>query len=88
MFQDAKVMSEHKVDIKASTIIGTRQNTQAKIVKQVSSWRPVTVTWARLKQSRAAAAPTDRSEQSKRAALTTSTVATTKTVRNTSDEFS
>ena len=35
VFQDAKVMSEHKVDIEVSTIIGLGQNTEAKFVKQV-----------------------------------------------------
>ena len=39
-FQDAKVMSEHEVDINASTIIGTGQNMKTKVVKQVPSWRP------------------------------------------------
>ena len=41
VFQDVKAMKEHKVDIKVSTIIGT----EAKIVTQVSSWRPAGVTW-------------------------------------------
>ena len=44
VFQDVKAMKEHKVDIKVSTIIGT----EAKIVKQVSSWRPAGITWVRL----------------------------------------
>ena len=34
VLQDVKMKKEHKVDIKVSTIIGT----EAKIVKQVSSW--------------------------------------------------
>ena len=47
--QDVKAMKEHKVDIEVSTIIGT----EAKIVKQVSSWRQAGITWVRL-ESRAA----------------------------------
>ena len=75
VFQDAKVMSEHKVDIEVSTIIRLGQNTKAKIVKRVSSRRPAGITWVRLEQSRAAA-------------LTPRTAATTKTTKNTSDELS
>ena len=61
MFQDLKTMEEHKVDTEVSTII----ETEAKIVKQVSSWRLAGVTWVRLEN----------------------TAATTKTMRNTSDEL-
>ena len=43
VFQDVKAMKEHKEDIKVSTIIGT----EAKVVKQVSSWRPAGITWVR-----------------------------------------
>ena len=53
-FQDAKAMSEHDVDINASNIIGTGQNTKTKVVTQVSSWRPAGITLVRLEQSRAA----------------------------------
>ena len=74
-FQDAKVMSEHEVDMNASIIIGTGQNTHTKVVKQVSSWRPAGITLVRMEQSRAAE-------------LSTNTDATTKTMRNTTDEFS
>ena len=62
VFLDVKAMKEHKVDIEVSTIIGT----EAKIVKQVSTWRPAGITWVRLEN----------------------TAATTKTMRNTSDELS
>ena len=41
VLQDANAMKEHKVDIKVSTIIGT----EAKTVKQVSSWKPA---WVRV----------------------------------------
>ena len=47
VFQDVKAMKQHKVDIEVSTIIGI----EAKIVKQVSSWRPVGITWARFEPS-------------------------------------
>ena len=40
VLQDANAMKEHKLDIKASTIIGT----EAKTVKQVSSWKPTGIT--------------------------------------------
>ena len=52
--QDAKAMSEHKVDIEVLAIIGPGQNIKAKIVKRVLSWRPDGITRARLEQSRAA----------------------------------
>ena len=52
--QDAKAMSEHKVDIEVLAIIGPGQNIKAKIVKRVLSWRPDGSTRARLEQSRAA----------------------------------
>ena len=61
VLQDVKAMKEHKVDIEVSTISGT----EAKVVKQVSSWRPAGITWVRLEN----------------------TAATTKTMRNTSDEL-
>ena len=75
VFQDVKVMLEQNVGLEALTIIGPGQNTKAKIVKRVSSWRPAGITWVRLEQSRAAA-------------LTPSTATTTRTTRNTSDELS
>ena len=74
-FQDAKVVSEHEVDINASIIIGTGQDTETKVMKQVASWRPAGITLVRLEQSRAAE-------------LATNTDATTETVRNTTGEFS
>ena len=74
-FQDAKEMSEQEVDINASTIIGTGQNTKTKSVKQVLSWRPAGNTLVRLEQARAAE-------------LATNTDATTKTMRNNTEEFS
>ena len=74
-FQDVKVMSEHEVEINASIIIGTGQDTHTKVVKQVSSWRPAGITLVSMEQWRAAE-------------LSTNTDATTKTMRNTTDEFS
>ena len=44
VFQDAQALKMHKMDIKMSTIIGIA----AKIVKQMSSWRPAGITWVRL----------------------------------------
>ena len=44
VLQDANAMQEHKVGIKVSTIIGT----EAKIVKQISSWKPASITWVRM----------------------------------------
>ena len=52
-FQDVTAMKEHKMDIEVSTIIGT----DAKIVKQVSSWRPAGITWVRGKPKAAALTP-------------------------------
>ena len=74
VFQDVKVMLEHKVGLEALTINGIGQNTKAKIVKRVSSWRPADITCVRLEQSRAAAQ--------------TLSTAPTRTTRNTSDELS
>ena len=50
VLQDVKMKKEHKVGIKVSTIIGT----EAKIVKQVSSWRPAGITWVRVEPRTAA----------------------------------
>ena len=44
--QDAKAMSEHKVDIEVLAIIGPGQNIEAKIVKRVLSGRPDGITRA------------------------------------------
>ena len=41
VLRDVKAMKEHNVDI--TTVSGT----EAKIVKQVSSWRPAGITWVR-----------------------------------------
>ena len=38
VFQDAKAMLDHKVDIKVLAIIGPGQGTEAKIVKRILSW--------------------------------------------------
>ena len=46
VLQDANAMKEHKVDISVSTII----ETEAKIVKQVSSWKTAGITWVRVEQ--------------------------------------
>ena len=62
VFQNAKVMSEHKVDIEVSTIIALGQNTGANIVKQLSSWRSAGITWVRLEHSRAAALTLERAK--------------------------
>ena len=43
-------VSEHEVDVNAPIIIGIGQNTKAKVVKQVSSWRPTGITLVRLEQ--------------------------------------
>ena len=50
---DVKAKKEHKVNIKVSTIIGT----EAKIVKQVSSWKPAGITWVRVGLTAAALTP-------------------------------
>ena len=47
VFQDVKAMKEHKVDIEVLTIIGT----EAKIMKQVSSWGPAGIKWVRLENT-------------------------------------
>ena len=75
MQKNVKVMLEQNVGLEALTRIAPGQNTKAKIVKRVSSWRPAGITWVRLEQSRAAA-------------LTPSTATTTRTTRNTSAELS
>ena len=62
VFQAVKVMSERKVDIEVSTIIGLGQNTKAKIVKQISSQSLAGITWVRLEQSRAAALTLERAK--------------------------
>ena len=53
VLQDANAMKEHKVDITVSTIIGT----EAKILKQVSSWKPACITWVRVELRAAALTP-------------------------------
>ena len=50
VLQDADAMKEHNVDIKVPTIIGT----EAKTVKQVSSWKPAGITWVRVEPVAAA----------------------------------
>ena len=45
VFQDAKAMLDHKVDIKVLAIIGPGQGTEAKIVKRILSWSPAGFTW-------------------------------------------
>ena len=51
VFQDVTAMKEHEVDIKVST------RTEAKIVKQVSSWKPTGITWVRVEPRAAALTP-------------------------------
>ena len=45
VFQEAKAMLEHKVDINVIAIIGPGQGTDAKIVKRILSWSPAGFTW-------------------------------------------
>ena len=44
---------ELRMDVKVSTIIGT----EAKILKQVSSWKPACITWVRVELRAAALTP-------------------------------
>ena len=78
-------MLEHKVDINVISIIG--QGTEAKIVKRVLSWCPAGVTWkANPKHARDLIAWPGL-EQSKAAAPSSGTAATTKTLRKALDEL-
>ena len=82
MFQDVKAMVEHKVDINVISIIGPGQGTEAKIVKRVMSWSPASFTWkANPKHARDLIAWAGL-EQTKAAATSPGTAATTKTMRN------
>ena len=45
VFQDAKAMLEHKVDINVISIIGLGHGTEAKIVKRALTWSPAGYTW-------------------------------------------
>ena len=51
---------EHEVDIKVSTIMGT----EAKIVGQVSSWKPAGITWVRVGLRAAALTPNTAANKS------------------------
>ena len=87
VFQDVKVMLDHKVDINVISSIGPGQGTEAKIVKRVLSWSPAGFTWhANPKHARDLIAWVGL-EQSKAAAPSLGTAATTKTMRNALDEL-
>ena len=83
LFQNVKAMLEHKVNISVISIIGR----EAKILKRVLSWSPAGFTWkANPKHARELIAWVGL-EQSKAAAPSPGTAATTKTMRNTLDEL-
>ena len=82
VFQEVKAILEHKVDINVIAIIGPGQGTEAKIVKRNPSWSPAGFTWkANPKHARDLVAWAGL-EQSKAAAPTQGTAASTKTMRN------
>ena len=87
-FQDAKMMLEHKVGIIVLAIIGPCQGTEAMIVKRILSWSATGFTWKENPQHALDLITWAGLEQSRAAAMTPSTAATTKTLRNTSAEFS
>ena len=87
VFQDVKAMLDHKVDINVISIIGPGQGTEAKNVKRVLSWSSAGFTWkANPKQARELIAWAGL-EQSKAAAPSPGTAATTKTMRHALDEW-
>ena len=88
MLQDAKAMLEHQVDINVIAIIGPGQGTEAKIVKRVLSWSPAGFTWKANPQDARDLIAWAGLEQSKAAAPSLGTAATTKTMRNAFEELS
>ena len=87
VFQDAKAVLEHKVGVNVISIIGPGQGTEAKIVKRILSWSLAGFTWkANPKHARDLIAWAGL-EQSKAAAPSPGTAATTKTMRNALDEL-
>ena len=75
-------MLENKVDIKVLAIIGRGQGTEAKVVKRILSWSPSGFTWKANPKHALDLITWAGLEQSKAAAPTPGTAATTKTMRN------
>ena len=88
VLQDVKAIMEHKVDIKVLAIIGPGQSTEAKIVKRILSWRPAGISWKANPKHALDLITWAGLEQSKAAAPTPGTAATTKTMRNALEELS
>ena len=88
VFQGVKAMLEHKVDIQVLAIIRPGQGTEAKIVKKILSWSPAVFTWKANPKYALDVITWAGVEQSKVAAPTPGTAATTKTMINALEEFS
>ena len=87
VFQDGKAISEHKVDINVISIAGPGQGTEVKIVKRVLSRSPAGFTLKRNPKHARDLIAWAVLEQSKAAAPSPCTAATTKTMRNALDEL-